>query len=155
MSRETKEVNRQALETHNWQRTLGIENEKQLRALHGAPPLKYSKRLALNAQSYAEHLAKYDLFDHSDGGNYGENLIVRKGPGSTQLTGHFTQLVWRDTEKVGFGVARSKDNKAIYIVAHYFPSGNYKKEYKKNVLPPERGRLYIPTNRDLSKLKAF
>ncbi|BHF79599.1 hypothetical protein SprV_0702272000 [Sparganum proliferum] len=164
MPNEQKEVNREALEIHNW-----------LREIHGCAPLKYSKRLAINAQSYAEYLAKHDLFDHSECKNYGENLIVRKGPVDIQLTGgqatyawysesqhydfkkntgqgcgHFTQLIWKDTKKVGLGIARSKDRKAIYIVAHYYPPGNYEKDYKQNVPPPERGRLYKPTNRDLT-----
>nr|VZI25349.1 unnamed protein product [Spirometra erinaceieuropaei] len=139
MPNEQKEVNREALEIHNW-----------LREIHGCPPLKYSKRLAINAQSYAEYLAKHDLFDHSECKNYGENLIVRKGPVDIQLTGHFTQLIWKETKKVGFGIARSKDKKAIYIVAHYYPPGNYEKDYKQNVPPPVRGRLYKPTNRDLT-----
>ncbi|VDK30768.1 unnamed protein product [Dibothriocephalus latus] len=141
-----------------------------MRELHGVPPLQYSKRLAANAQSYAEYLAKYDLFDHSECKNYGENLIVRTGPPDLPLTGVEVSLqegvplgarmilksarmtyVAPSTEKVGFGVARSKDKKSVYIVAHYFPPGNYEKDYKKNVLPPEGGRLFKPTNKDLGK----
>uniref|UniRef100_A0A183TQD3 Golgi-associated plant pathogenesis-related protein 1 n=1 Tax=Schistocephalus solidus TaxID=70667 RepID=A0A183TQD3_SCHSO len=60
-------------------------------------------------------------------------------------------LIWKGTEKVGFGFARSKDKRSAYIVAHYYPPGNYEKDYKKNVPPPERGRVYKPTNMDLSK----
>ncbi|VDL85212.1 unnamed protein product [Schistocephalus solidus] len=122
-----------------------------MRELHGCPPLQYSNRLAKNAQSYAEYLAKRNLFNHSECKNYGENLIVRKGAEGILLTGHFTQLIWKATEKVGFGFARSKDKRSAYIVAHYYPPGNYEKDYKKNVPPLERGRVYKPTNMDLSK----
>ncbi|VDN11587.1 unnamed protein product [Dibothriocephalus latus] len=75
-SKETKELNYQALEAHN-----------QLRERHGARPLKYSKRLASGAQSHAKYLASHGLFEHSKCNKYGENLLVRKGPVNTQLTG--------------------------------------------------------------------
>eukprot|EP00658_Telonema_sp_P-2_P085483 TRINITY_DN9755_c0_g2_i3.p1 TRINITY_DN9755_c0_g2~~TRINITY_DN9755_c0_g2_i3.p1 ORF type:complete len:379 (+),score=39.01 TRINITY_DN9755_c0_g2_i3:317-1453(+) len=47
-------------------------------------------------------------------------------------TGHFTQLVWKQTATIG--AARSQDGK--YIVANYSPPGNWKGEYPQNVLPP-------------------
>jgi uncharacterized protein YkwD len=49
-------------------------------------------------------------------------------------TGHFTQIVWRETTKVGFGFAQTEDGK-FYAVANYSPAGNYKYEFEKNVLP--------------------
>jgi hypothetical protein len=42
-------------------------------------------------------------------------------------TGHFTQLVWKGSKKVGFGLA-SKDGKD-YVVAEYDPPGNYLGEF--------------------------
>ena len=48
--------------------------------------------------------------------------------------GHFTQLIWKGTNKVGLGVARNKDNN-VYVVANYYLSGNIEGYYKKNVLP--------------------
>ena len=39
-------------------------------------------------------------------------------------TGHYTQMVWRDTKKIGIGIAKCKDG-GIIIVANYDPSGNY------------------------------
>jgi uncharacterized protein YkwD len=49
-------------------------------------------------------------------------------------TGHFTQIVWRETTKVGFGFAQSEDGR-FYAVANYSPAGNYKFEFERNVLP--------------------
>ncbi|KAL0934667.1 scp-like extracellular [Colletotrichum truncatum] len=37
--------------------------------------------------------------------------------------GHYTQAVWRSTEKVGLAIANALDGKT-YVVARYFPSGN-------------------------------
>ena len=37
-------------------------------------------------------------------------------------TGHFTQLIWKDSREVGFGVAFNGDS--VYTVANYFPGGN-------------------------------
>jgi len=52
-------------------------------------------------------------------------------------TGHFTQLVWKDTQKVGAGLAYNGDRTKAYVVAQYAPPGNYEGEYEENVLPPK------------------
>jgi pathogenesis-related protein 1 len=39
-------------------------------------------------------------------------------------TGHYTQMVWKNTTHVGIGVAKCSDG-AIIIVANYDPAGNY------------------------------
>jgi hypothetical protein len=51
-----------------------------------------------------------------------------------QNSGSFTQLVWRESREVGFGVAGAGAN--IYIVALYYPGGNIVGSYVQNVLPP-------------------
>jgi hypothetical protein len=48
-------------------------------------------------------------------------------------TGHFTQVIWKSTTKVGFGIARTNDY-CVVVVANYSPPGNYIDEYKENVL---------------------
>ena len=48
-------------------------------------------------------------------------------------TGHFTQVVWKNTEEVGF--AQAKGRSMHYTVAMYHPAGNYLGEYDKNVHP--------------------
>ncbi len=47
-------------------------------------------------------------------------------------TGHFTQLVWKSTELVGFGYSTDEKGK-IYFVANYYPAGNIFNEFDKNV----------------------
>ncbi|VDN12094.1 unnamed protein product, partial [Dibothriocephalus latus] len=67
---------------------------------------------------------------YSEGQHYDYNGNTQQG------CGHFTQVIWKGSEKAGFGVARSKDKKSVYVVGRYFPPGNYQNEYKKNVPPP-------------------
>ena len=44
----------------------------------------------------------------------------------------FTQLIWKNSKEVGFGIAKSKSGK-YYSVANYYPAGNSLGEYKENV----------------------
>ena len=44
----------------------------------------------------------------------------------------FTQLIWKNSKEVGFGIAKSKSGK-FYCVANYYPPGNLLGEYKENV----------------------
>jgi hypothetical protein len=50
----------------------------------------------------------------------------------TEKTGAFTQMIWRNTRFVGFGVAQTDDN-MFYVVANYYPAGNVVGEFKENV----------------------
>ena len=45
-----------------------------------------------------------------------------------QDTGHYTQMVWKNTNEMGVGVAVCP-NGAIIIVANYYPAGNYMGQY--------------------------
>ena len=55
---------------------------------------------------------------------------------STGVTGHFTQLVWKDSREVGFGIAFNGGY--LFTVANYFPGGNFNMDltYKEQILPP-------------------
>lgn len=103
-------------------------------------------------------MASRNKLEHSDG-NYGENIYMSSNTKlsdidaakeATQLwynevcdykhgitgfsmdTGHFTQVVWKDSRKFGIGVARSK--KGVYVCGNYDPPGNYEGEFAENVL---------------------
>ena len=54
-------------------------------------------------------------------------------------TGHFTQMIWKETKKVGFGWDKSKDNK-IYFLAYYYPAGNEIGKFKENVLVEKKSQ---------------
>ncbi len=55
--------------------------------------------------------------------------------GFSMETGHFTQVVWKNTAKIGAGIAYNGDRTKAYVVAQYTPPGNYEGQYQENVLP--------------------
>ena len=139
-----------------------LKKHNELRAHHGVKPLKISEDLNKIAQKFAEHLAEIKKIEHSyniyKGEELGENLFCCSGseiqgdimtmswydeinkydfnnPGFISGTGHFTQIIWKDTIEVGFGFAKSSNN-IYYGVANYYPAGNIntKEEFSKNVL---------------------
>lgn len=54
-------------------------------------------------------------------------------PGFSLTTGHFTQVVWVATNKIGCGIDISSSGK-IYGVGQYTPPGNYLGQFQTNVL---------------------
>ena len=54
-------------------------------------------------------------------------------PGFSMSTGHFTQVVWCGSTKLGVGIAVGKSG--FYMVARYGPAGNMMDAFEENVLP--------------------
>ncbi|OOQ57505.1 hypothetical protein BC343_14620 [Mucilaginibacter pedocola] len=125
-----------------------LEHHNAVRKEVGSPPLTWSKELAAIAQQWADHLAETNSFQHSQT-KYGENLFMGTASYYSNLsaseswyeekkkytygkismdnfsaTGHYTQMVWKNTTQVGVGVAISAKGDR-YVVANYSPSGNY------------------------------
>ncbi len=126
----------------------------QLRAQHQAPPLIWDNQLANFAENYAQKCE----FQHSHS-SYGENLAAGyptvseaihawyaehksysyAWPGFSMRTGHFTQLVWKSTDKLGCGYATCNGKNGTpgkYLVCEYSPAGNIssRKYFRDNVL---------------------
>lgn len=49
-------------------------------------------------------------------------------------SGHFTQVVWKSSARLGMGIARK--NGYIVVVANYDPPGNFKGVFGSNVKKP-------------------
>lgn len=67
---------------------------------------------------------------------YAEEAQHQYGKEPTTLkTGHFTQVVWKDSTELGVGMARNR-NGEVYVVCNYNPAGNFLGSFTENVLPP-------------------
>uniref|UniRef100_A0A8C7WRH2 SCP domain-containing protein n=1 Tax=Oryzias sinensis TaxID=183150 RepID=A0A8C7WRH2_9TELE len=130
------------------------------RALHGAPPLTYNKELCDEAQKWADECLKTRTLGHSDTKD-GENVYYTSGSPSVTVTGkdavdewyseikdynfktsgfqsgtgHFTQVVWKESKELGLGMAT--DGRTAFVVGQYRPPGNFTNpgQFEANVLP--------------------
>lgn len=124
--------------------TAFLQVHNQARAEVGVGPLQWSDKLAQSAQQWADQLAGMGKIMHNPQTPYGENWAAQSGSfspaGAAQMwlgekvdfqpgqrgpgnAGHYTQMVWRKTTHVGFGVAVV--NGMTVVVANYEPAGNY------------------------------
>uniref|UniRef100_A0A0K0G1S8 CAP domain-containing protein (inferred by orthology to a human protein) n=1 Tax=Strongyloides venezuelensis TaxID=75913 RepID=A0A0K0G1S8_STRVS len=101
-----------------------LDQTNEYRRLHGSPDLTNSQKLEDLAQAYAEKLANEmsGQLIHDPNSPYGENLAYLpstmindpvklwydevknydfSNPGFSMNTGHFTQLVWKNTKEMG------------------------------------------------------
>lgn len=153
------------------------------RKLHGSPPLKHSAKLEDFARNRAIEIAVKDgtNFYHPDDLEYGENLAWNSiervdcriplelwydewkiynfaKPNITSRNGHFTQVVWKDTRRIGCGQAISKGKVGgTFTVCNYDPPGNYLNEELENVKPILK-KKFKPTSRPVkrtTKRKSF
>jgi hypothetical protein len=118
------------------------------RASLGLPPLRWSDRLADEAQAWADHLAATGQLEHS---GPGQNLAMAAA-GSQSVTqlvdlwgneqsdftngnfpdisntgdwkdvGHYSQMIWRSTREIGCGFAENYGRDVL--VCDYDPPGN-------------------------------
>lgn len=137
-----------------------LQAHNELRCFHNVPHLKWSPALSRDAQAWAEKLSRNGELRHAskEERNFkGENICRMSNdydvadavkiwyseiksykydsPGFSRDTGHFTQIVWRDTTEVGVGTSKSLDGRLTYVVARYNPPGNVLKRFHANVTP--------------------
>ena len=134
------------------------------RSYHCSPPVTWDTTIQKSAQNWADNLASTNGFFHSNS-NYGENLAMvfdpslnsdatpnaytsiglwyaeikdyqYNNPGFFMNTGHFTQLVWKSSRRIGVGISKNSFSRVI-VVMQFDPPGNYDTPtlFKKNVKP--------------------
>lgn len=133
-----QDVSGEALAAHN-----------ALRAKHDVPALSWSGSLASTAQAWADKC----VFEHSNNG--GENLAQGSGspsifindwyseigqhdfanPEANPETGHFTQVIWKDSKQLGCAISQCGGNPLF--VCNYAPAGNLGGAYVENVPPAQ------------------
>lgn len=65
---------------------------------------------------------------------YSENELYKYGDDFSYQTGHFTQMVWKKTRQVGFGLTIDPVRKEAIFMAYYYPAGNFEGKFMTNVL---------------------
>ena len=125
-----------------------LSEHNSWRSQYNMPPLAWDENLSALAQDWANRIAASGVFEHSGRPNVGENLwggtagtfTLREvvdawgqevaqynfaedscNPGA--VCGHWTQLVWWNTTRVGCGKASGGGWE--YVVCNYSPPGNF------------------------------
>ncbi|WJX23481.1 hypothetical protein P8452_12686 [Trifolium repens] len=125
---------------------LNIHN--RARSEVGVGPIYWDANVASYAQNYVNQLKANCKMVHSKG-PYGENLAWSSGDmtgtsavdmwigekqyyyynsntcASGHVCGHYTQVVWRDSVRVGCAKVKCNDGRSTIISCNYDPPGNY------------------------------
>ncbi|KAJ9152260.1 PR-1-like protein [Coniochaeta hoffmannii] len=135
-----------------------LNSTNAYRVQHSAPEVMYNSTLSRFATAYLSSVEDSCTFAHS-GGPYGENLALGypdvaasidawgderrrynfDKPGFGEETGHFTQLVWKNTTAVGCGRVECGEGKGWYLVCEYWPRGNVIGAFDEMVGRPVQG----------------
>ncbi|XP_068709071.1 Golgi-associated plant pathogenesis-related protein 1-like [Montipora foliosa] len=137
-----------------------VKWHNEFRARHQVGPVSWDPSLAKDAAKWATYLAANNLFQHERNINQGENLyrgskkptepctVATKlfydeikyydfnKPGFSPKTGHFTQVVWKKSKRIGAAYATGNDG-SVVVVIRYSPPGNYvgEAQFRNNVFP--------------------
>jgi uncharacterized protein YkwD len=136
-----------------------LNAHNEYRAKHGSPPLEWSEELA----NFARGVCNTCVMKHS-GGKYGENLYAASSltpsdavkswydeislypygePSWNTAWGHFTQVVWKETTKVGCYLRTDCHGMPAgpnFLTCNYEVAGNMQGSFSKNVFPPGGGQ---------------
>lgn len=135
------------VDAHNAVRAAVTEPSGYTGMWQPVPPVDWSDQVAQTAAAWAEHLrASKDCgLEHASGSGYGENLAAGTNIDAERAvemwareveqysyspkyafdanTGHYTQIVWRATKRIGCASASCSGRSVV--VCRYDPPGNY------------------------------
>jgi pathogenesis-related protein 1 len=126
-----------------------LDHHNRVRADVSVAPLTWSDQLAQVAAAWGRKLvAKGCVMEHSKGSGYGENLYMGSADAFTMVdagkswesekkhytgaplngsnwykSGHYTQMVWRQTTEVGCAKVTCKGS--LIVICNYNPPGNF------------------------------
>ncbi|XP_057536825.1 pathogenesis-related protein PR-1-like [Amaranthus tricolor] len=128
---------------------LYLNGQNAARAAVRVPPLSWDNRLAAYAQWWANQ-RRYDCALRHSSGPYGENIFWGSGDNWSpafavqywvaegkyynyysnscsygQDCGHYTQIVWRNSRRVGCAKVVCYNGRGVFITCNYDPPGNY------------------------------
>jgi hypothetical protein len=100
--------------------------------LSSKPKIFHSKCVDFNGRAIGENIywsSSYEIHNITDAfrawydekNQYTYSKI--KARNSRNMSGHYTQIVWRDTKEVGAGIARTPSG-GLVVVTSYYPAGN-------------------------------
>ena len=139
-----------------------LDNHNKIRSKYKLEKLELNDELNELAQKYADKCAETESLDHCpclykgqvigenireiNYGNYDLSKICDiwnneeknydfSNPIFKSDCSHFTQIIWKGTASVGFGISTSASGKR-YFVAFYFPAGNIFDKFKENIPIP-------------------
>ncbi|CAF0885311.1 unnamed protein product [Rotaria sp. Silwood1] len=148
--------------TPDWKQE-ALDKHNEYRALHGVEPLELDEELCARAQEYAESSVKGNALVHSSD-DVGENMFSKGSSESLMtaplgkmatedwyneikdhdydnpnldVTGHFTQVIWKSSTRLGIGVAFDNNGRKAVVVAQYTPNGNLPSAVAENVPRPQ------------------
>lgn len=140
-----------------------LNEHNKLRGIYGnVNKLELDDELSAKAQEHVEYLAsKQSKLENSKDETVGENLYYLESEDAAYSakhivdywirrsnfdlswplhnrnkptqTNHFTQMIWKNSAKLGVGVAKAENN-AVYVAAFYYPRGNVVNHLDENVL---------------------
>lgn len=139
---------------HPFQADVLITHNAKRRLHEDTPDLKWDDAVAASAQAYADEYNCNGTLIHSHNSLYGENLALGynttaavnawyneirlygyDNPVFAEDTGHFTQVVWKSTTRIGCSFKDCGVFYGQYTVCQYAAPGNWKGLFSTNVEP--------------------
>ena len=123
-----------------------LEAHNQYRVKHGAPGLKWSAKLASDAEEWAKELLNKNKLQHSSG-DYGENLAFASGKSNTRLLST-NMYAWNESY-IELGINEWMKDMSIAVLKQFLSNCNASPEKNPdltelNPWPPRYGAMLQP-----------